>query len=98
MPYYVFQVHFTASTGRKDSNENYAYLPTTMMTADNGTAVPAQWNYRVACHPLDNDLALDRFKLIDDITSRIAYNRPFTGHINSRAARFKVSLSHSSLE
>jgi hypothetical protein len=47
------KIRFTSYTGRKDNLENFAYLPTTIMeTVNDTTAVFAQWNYRILCHPL----------------------------------------------
>lgn len=55
------KIRFTSYTGRKDNSENFAYLPTTIMeTVNETTAVFAQWNYRILCHPLKADVPLNR--------------------------------------
>ena len=55
------KVRFTSYSGRKDNLENFAYLPTTILDLENEThPVFAQWNYRILCHPLKNDLPLNR--------------------------------------
>lgn len=55
------KIRFTSYTGRKDNLENFAYLPTTIIEAVNGTtAVFAQWNYRILCHPLKDYLPVNR--------------------------------------
>ena len=56
------KVRFTSYCGRKDNLENFAYLPTTIIDLENGTTpVFAQWSYRIICHPLKNDLPLNRY-------------------------------------
>lgn len=55
------KIRFTSYTGRKDNLENFAYLPTTIMeTVNETTAVFAQWNYRILCHPLKDYLPVNR--------------------------------------
>jgi len=51
-----------ANTGRKSRKENFAYLPTTISRLDeNGYPVYSQWNYNILCHPLKEDVSLDRY-------------------------------------
>ncbi|XP_013383323.1 uncharacterized protein LOC106153767 [Lingula anatina] len=86
------KIRFTSYTGRKSSLENYAYLPTTVMNLLNGT-IPqvAQWNYRIACHPLKRDLPLNRLRVVDDLAARMSYKRRIGLHSMSRAARFQIN-------
>ena len=56
------KIRFTSYTGRKDNLENFAYLPTTIMEIVNKTtAVFAQWNYRILCHPLKTYIHRNRY-------------------------------------
>ena len=53
------KIRYTSYTGRKDRLENLAFLPRTLVGInDDGTPRFAQWNYRILCHPLKEDLPL----------------------------------------
>ena len=89
------KMRFTEYTGRKERLENYAYLPTKVFGVTNDTIpVPilAQWNYRIACHPLKDDLPLNRFRAIDDLSARSYGWKRLTlaEHKMSRNARFQL--------
>ena len=84
----------TSSSGRKDYRENLAFLPTTVISMENGTLNMAQWNYRFVCHPLKKDLSTKRLVLIDDITSRMAYGTTMEQHEKSMAARYRVNMNN----
>ena len=86
------KVRYTSYTGAKSNLENFSYLPTTIMNMINGT-IPhiAQWNYRILCHPLGRDLPLNRFRVVDDLTTRIRHKRTLKEHAQTRAARFTVN-------
>ncbi|RUS91605.1 hypothetical protein EGW08_000578, partial [Elysia chlorotica] len=49
-----------------------ASLPVTIMGIDETTKLPiyAQWNYRVLCHPLENDLPTAHIKPVEDLAYR----------------------------
>ncbi|KAK3583174.1 hypothetical protein CHS0354_025691 [Potamilus streckersoni] len=85
------KVRFTSYSGGKSNLENYAYLPTTIMNVVNGTPEYAQWNYRIACHPLNNDVPLSAFIPQDDLKERLSSTHNLTEYINSRACRFSLS-------
>ena len=85
------KIRYTSASGRKDNFENYAYLPTTVVEVRDGSAILAQWNYRVLCHPPDQDLPLNRLRVVDDLASRMSFKRTYRDHIYSRAARFQVN-------
>jgi hypothetical protein len=85
------KVRFTAYSGRKSNNENYAFLPMKIIDIVNGSVpVFAQWNYRILCHPLKDNLDLIRLKPIDDITARMAKGITLEEHVATRAARFEI--------
>ena len=69
------KIRFNAYTGTKDNLENFAFLPNTIVGIEpNGTApIYAQWTYRILCHPLKDDLPLDRLRVVDDLATRM-YN------------------------
>ena len=70
------KIRFTAYTGGKHYLENFSYLPTTIMNMNNGTPEYAQFNYRILCHPLKNDLPLGLLKPVDDMAARVARKLP----------------------
>ncbi|XP_028411763.1 uncharacterized protein LOC114534508 [Dendronephthya gigantea] len=86
------KIRFTSYNGRKDNSENLAYLPTTIMeTVDETTAVFAQWNYRILCHPLKDYLPVNRLRMVDELASRLASKRTVEEQLQTRAARFQVN-------
>ena len=86
------KVRFAATSGRKDPKENYAYLPTTILEFLNGTTpVFGQWNYRIACHPLKNDLPLNRLHVADELNARMLSRNSIDEHKMTRAARFELN-------
>lgn len=86
------KVLYTASNGGKSQFENYSYLPTTIINVtDDGQAVYAQWNYRIVCHPIQQDLRLQDLQLVDDLAARMLLNKNFTAHGKSKAARFSIA-------
>ncbi|XP_052268772.1 uncharacterized protein LOC127870155 [Dreissena polymorpha] len=84
------KVRFTSYTGGKDKLENFAYLPTTIMNVVNGTAVYAQWNYKILCHPLKGDLPLSAIGFVDDLSKRMK-NKITPAQIKeTRMARYQI--------
>ena len=82
------KIRFNAYTGTKEATENLAYLPTMVVDLINGT-VPklAQWNYRIQCQPLKEDVALDRFEVVDDINIRMYSKQSMEDYAMSRRPR-----------
>ena len=86
------KVRFTSYTGRKDSLENFSFLPTTILNiTEEGIPQFAQWNYRILCHPLSRDLPLNRLRVVDEVGSRLSAERTYEEHSKSRSARFQVN-------
>ena len=86
------KIRFTSYTGRKDIKENYAFLPTTIMNiTEDGTPTYAQWNYRILCHPLKRDLPLNRFRVVDELHSRVPVMKTLDRFAETRAARFQLN-------
>ncbi|XP_012934635.1 mucin-17 [Aplysia californica] len=85
------KIRFTSYTGRKSMEENFAYLPTTIINITaSGIPVFAQWNYRILCHPLSRDLPTSYLKLVDDLGVRMARRFTMERLKVSRAARYRV--------
>ena len=86
------KIRFTSYTGRKDNLENFSFLPTTIMELINETIpVFAQWNYRILCHPLRRNIPTNRFRMVDELYSRVPAQRNYSDHQNFRAARFQLN-------
>ena len=80
-------------TGTKSRLENLAYLPTTIMDFINDTIpVFAQWNYRIMCHPVKQEVPLSHVVLEDSLKTRMQFKQTLEKYASSRAARF--SLKH----
>ncbi|KAL4240644.1 hypothetical protein ACF0H5_001435 [Mactra antiquata] len=84
------KVRYTSYSGGKSNLENFAYLPTTIMNVVNGTPEYAQWNYRIVCHPLNDDLPTNVFMLQDDLTVRMSRGLKMDQVNNTRLARYTL--------
>merc|ERR1719228_652461 len=82
---------FSAYTGSKSVDENFAMLPTMINEVVNGTPHYAQWNYRILCHPLPQDLPLKQLQLRDDLMYRFPARASFDKMASSRAARYHIN-------
>ena len=82
---------FTSQSGSKHNAENLAFLPTTIIDIVDGEPIYAQWNYRVLCHPLERDVPLNRFKLENDLTTKIRHHWTDEQLLETRAARFSLN-------
>ena len=91
------KVRYTSYTGGKSNKENFSFLPTTIVNVtEHGQPIYAQWNYRIACHPIKTQVKLQDIHLVDDIASRLRARKNMTQHGRSRAARFSLALGHGS--
>ena len=82
---------YTAMSGTKDRMENYGFLPTTIVRMDGRKPVIAQWNYRILCHPLKNDLPLNRFRPILDESQRAGFGTNTDHGATDRGLRFRIN-------
>lgn len=85
------KVQFSAYTGSKSLLENFAFLPTAIYKVENGVPKFAQWNYRIACHPIKDGLPTHVFKPIDDLMMRFPRKMHFERLSWNREMRFHVS-------
>ncbi|KAK3749076.1 hypothetical protein RRG08_034050 [Elysia crispata] len=87
------QIQYTSYTGGKHLRENFAYLPTTIISVNDTTGEPtyAHWNYRILCHPYSGDIPTRYFKLQDDLAYRQATRRTLSRVGEMRAARYRLS-------
>ncbi|KAK3697272.1 hypothetical protein RRG08_051075, partial [Elysia crispata] len=59
-------IRYNAYTGTKSPQENFAHLPTSIMYVNRTTGEPsfAQWNYRILCSPIEQDIPLKYLKQV----------------------------------
>jgi len=85
------KIRFTSYGGSKSNLENFAFLPTTMYNITDGIPQFAQWNYRILCHPLKQDVPTSYMVMQDDLTIRMARKYRWSKLPDTRAARFKLN-------
>ena len=88
---YLYYHRYTAMSGTKDQLENYSFLPTTIVRMDGRKPVIAQWNYRIICHPLKNDLPLNRFRAILDESQKEGFGTSTDYSATDRGLRFRLN-------
>ncbi|XP_046577080.1 uncharacterized protein LOC124284988 [Haliotis rubra] len=84
------KIRFTSYSGTKNVMENFAFLPTKILDVKDGKPEFAQWNYRILCHPLKNDLPLKNIHLQDDLSVRFAHGQSMEQFYLDRSARFAI--------
>ena len=83
---------FDSYTGTKLNEENFAFMPSTLWEVkDDGELVFGQWNYKILCHQLEDDLPLNRLRAVDDLKTRMMFNVTYEEYQKLRAARFQVN-------
>ena len=85
------QFKFTSDSGRKDDFENMAFLPRVVYRVVNGTPEYAQWNYRLLCHPIEGDVPLNRFRVVDELATRMRFNDAYNELPLTMRARFQLN-------
>jgi len=87
---------YLLNSGRKNNLENLAFLPSSVrsMRPDGKFPVLANWEYRIACHPLREDVPLQRLRVAQDLHVQL-WQRPTTKDelYYTRRARFEVNPS-----
>jgi len=86
------KIRFTSYTGTKSVDENFAFLPTNIMSVDDkGMPNIVQWNYRIICHPLKDDLPTKYFQQEDDLTYRFPQRATMDKVKYQRAQRYRMN-------
>eukprot|EP00930_Biecheleria_cincta_P092577 TRINITY_DN8254_c0_g1_i2.p1 TRINITY_DN8254_c0_g1~~TRINITY_DN8254_c0_g1_i2.p1 ORF type:complete len:1287 (+),score=163.37 TRINITY_DN8254_c0_g1_i2:100-3960(+) len=91
-------MRFLLNSGRKNKDENIPFLPTSVRRMRKNGSEPefANFEYRIACHPLKDDLPLSRFRLAPDLHSQLfAQRRTSAEFEKSRQARFELHPARS---
>jgi len=87
-------MRYLLNSGRKNNAENIPFLPTAVRRMRNNDTDPeiSNFEYRIACHPLKDDLPLSRFRLDPDLHSKLFTEyRTSTSNVElSRQARFEL--------
>jgi len=85
---------YLLNSGRKNNLENLAFLPSSIrsMGPDGRLPVLANWEYRVVCHPLRDDLPLQRLRVAQDLHVQL-WQKPTTKDElhHTRRARYEVN-------
>jgi len=87
------KIRWMSNSGRKDVLENLAHLPSSIRNLLNDTyPIISNWEYRILCHPLQNDVATSRLMIEDDLSVQLM-GSPETRQelVYSRRARFKLN-------
>ncbi|XP_013381893.1 uncharacterized protein LOC106152730 [Lingula anatina] len=50
--------------------ERHSFKPTSIVDFENGKPVFATWDYRVLCHPVNQDIPTSTFRVVDDLSIR----------------------------
>ena len=83
---------YEAYSGTKLNLENWGFLPTTLWDVqEDGTLVFGQWNYKILCHQLDDDLPLNRLRAVDDLKTRMSQQVTYEEAQTYRNARYQVN-------
>ncbi|KAL8576856.1 hypothetical protein ACOMHN_066002 [Nucella lapillus] len=77
--------------GDKHMQENLAYLPSMLLNVTHGVPTMAQWNYRVLCHPVRQDVRARDLRPVEDLANRLASKHRWRDYVMSRAARFSLN-------
>ncbi|GFR88266.1 hypothetical protein ElyMa_004247100 [Elysia marginata] len=83
-------VRYAAYSGTKSPKENYAFLPTALFDFNRTTGEPiyAQWNYRIICSPIKEDLPTKYIRQVVDLKSDVPRRKVGKDNRNHRTARF----------
>eukprot|EP01084_Bolivina_argentea_P086290 155967_1 len=87
------KVRYMANSGRKDTAENLSTLPSSIRNLQDDTyPIISNWEFRILCHPLNDDLPLDRFRVVNDLSVQLM-GSPLTRDelYYSRRARFDLA-------
>lgn len=84
------KAEFMAYSGSKSRKENLAVLPSAFFGRNGTFPRVAQFNYRILCHPLREDLPLSHLHVVEDVSNRFfgTRKRTMAQQRMSRAARF----------
>eukprot|EP00484_Ammonia_sp_Unknown_P013073 CAMPEP_0197078964 /NCGR_PEP_ID=MMETSP1384-20130603/213379_1 /TAXON_ID=29189 /ORGANISM="Ammonia sp." /LENGTH=1120 /DNA_ID=CAMNT_0042517833 /DNA_START=6 /DNA_END=3369 /DNA_ORIENTATION=- len=88
------KIRWMMNSGRKSSLENLAHLPSAIRSLVNDTfPIVSNWEYRVLCAPLNNDIPTSRFRVSDDLHVQLL-GSPLTREelYYDRRARFELNL------
>ena len=84
-------IRYTSMSGTKARPENYSFLPTTIVRMNGSTPVVAQWNYRILCHPLKDDLPLNRFRPVTNAAHTRGFDLDLDKIASYRSTLFELN-------
>eukprot|EP01084_Bolivina_argentea_P086395 156158_1 len=66
------KIRWMLNSGRKNSLENLAHLPSAIRGLVNDTfPIISNWEYRILCSPLKNDIPTSRFRIVNDLSVQL---------------------------
>ena len=67
-------------------------MPSTLWDVKmDGSFIFGQGNYKILCHPLKDDLPVNRFRPVDDLKTRMMTGVTYEEYLKMRSARFQVN-------
>eukprot|EP01084_Bolivina_argentea_P289260 496663_1 len=87
------KMRYMSNSGRKDPLENLAHLPSSIRNLVNNTyPIISNWEYRILCSPLKNDITTRRFKISSDLHIQLLGSPETRSELYySRRARFEIN-------
>eukprot|EP00484_Ammonia_sp_Unknown_P014928 CAMPEP_0197079140 /NCGR_PEP_ID=MMETSP1384-20130603/213471_1 /TAXON_ID=29189 /ORGANISM="Ammonia sp." /LENGTH=985 /DNA_ID=CAMNT_0042518013 /DNA_START=29 /DNA_END=2986 /DNA_ORIENTATION=+ len=87
------KLRWFTNSGRKNLLENLAHLPSSVRNLVNGSLpIVSNWEYRIVCHPLKNDVPTSRFRIVDDLAVQLLSSPETRDELTySRRARFELN-------
>jgi len=89
------KVRYMVNSGRKNVAENLAALPSAIRNLVNDTfPIISNWEYRILCAPLSNDVPTSRFRVADDLHIQLLSAPETRDELYfSRQARFELNIN-----
>ena len=87
------KMRFMVNSGRKSIKEDLGHLPSSIRNLEDDVyPTISNWEYRIVCHPLNEDLPLSRFRVSNDLNVQL-FNSPLTREelYYSKRARFDLN-------
>eukprot|EP01083_Nonionella_stella_P061701 160722_1 len=87
------KIRWMSNSGRKNSLENLAHLPSSIRNLLNDTyPVISNWEYRILCAPMANDIGTARFRIVNDLSVQLMGAPETRDELeHSRRARFELN-------
>ncbi|XP_013381901.1 uncharacterized protein LOC106152737 [Lingula anatina] len=71
--------------------ERVTFKPTSIIDFENGKPAFAKWDYRVLCHPVNQDIHTSTFRVVDDLAERTPRRWDLNRFARSTLAKFQLN-------